>query len=499
MELVCEKVTKRFGSVIALSNATMTVKTGEVRALVGGNGSGKSTLSKILGGIIENDEGIITIDGQTYVVNSPIQAKNKGIIMTSQELSLLGNLTVSENMCLCNLDVKKGIPLLNRKQMKKRTQDVLAMIGKEKLIHAKIESLPANEQYLLELSKALIQKPKILIVDEITSALYKGDVDVVEKILNKLKEEGVIVLFISHRLNEVFRFCDSVTVLRNGDTVGTYKVKDLDENTLISYMSGRDITDEINFSKQIDEEHSEIILETGNIHLQAFHKEVTLSVRKSEFIGIAGLDGQGQRTFLRSLFGLHGAVNITFHNKNLVINSPRKAVTSGFAFISGDRESEGTFKERSISENFAVVSSLVFRKKVSGINEYLRGCGVKYNDIKERIISLSGGNQQKIVIARWTSSKPKIILADDPTKGIDIQARREVHETFRKLLEQGSSVLMISSDDEELVETSKMMPLSRVIVFYEGEIVKTLRGEEITIENIAANSSGKTNSKVGCL
>ncbi|MDC7287733.1 sugar ABC transporter ATP-binding protein [Blautia schinkii] len=495
MELVCNQVTKRFGSVVALSNATMTIKTGEVRALVGGNGSGKSTLSKILGGILYCDEGEITMDGERYEVSSPKEAKAKGIIMTSQELSLLNNLTVEENMCLCDLDVKGGF--VDRSQMRKRTREVLKLIGKEELLNLRIDKMPANEKYLLELAKALIQKPQVLIVDEVTSALYKSDVEVVEKLLNQLKEEGVIVLFISHRLNEVFAFCDTVTVLRNGDTVGTFQVKDLDENTLISYMSGRDITEEIMVSDSIDESDLEIVLRTGKVHLPRFHKEVELDVHKSEFIGVAGLDGQGQTTFLRSLFGLESTVNVEFDGKPLTISSPRKAVKAGFAFVSGDREKEGTFKERSIAENFAVVSDMLLKKKPKNIDDYLKKAGVKYNRCEDLIISLSGGNQQKVVIARWTSSNPKIILADDPTKGIDIQARRDVHETFRQLLDKGSSVVMISSDDEELVETSKMMPLSRIIVMYEGEIVKTLRGSEITVENIAAYSSGKQKCKVG--
>lgn len=494
MELVIDKVTKRFGNVIALSNASLKVQSGEVRALVGGNGSGKSTLSKILGGILYNDEGTITMDGVPYKVNSPQEAKKAGVIMTAQELSLLNNLTVAENMCLCDLNAKAGF--VDRKAILARTKEVLKRIGKEDLLKARISTLPANEQYLLELAKALVQKPKLLIVDEVTSALYKSDVKVVEQILNSLRQEGVIVLFISHRLNEVFEFCDSVTVLRNGDTIGTFKVKDLDENTLISYMSGRDITEDVTVSETINENDAEIVLRTGKVHLKRFEKDVELNVHRSEFIGIAGLDGQGQTVFLRSLFGLDNKVNMEFEGQPLEINNPRKAVKSGFAFVSGDREKEGTFKERSIEENFGVVTDMIFRNKPKNADDYLRGCGVKYHKKEDLIISLSGGNQQKVVIARWTSSDPKVILADDPTKGIDIQARRDVHETFRQLLEKGSIVLMVSSDDEELVETSKMMPLSRVIVMYEGEIVKTLKGDEITVENIAAYSSGKKNGEV---
>ena len=207
MKLEAKNIKKRFGSVIALNDAEITIESGDVRALVGGNGSGKSTLAKILGGALAQDSGEITIDGEAYNVKSPIEAKSKGIVMTSQELSLLNNLTVIENICLCNLDTMKGLPFINRKALEKKTKDVLAMMGKESLINRRIESLPANEQYLVELAKALVQEPKILIMDEITSALYKNDVALVKKIIEDLKKKGTIVIFISHRLNEVFDMC----------------------------------------------------------------------------------------------------------------------------------------------------------------------------------------------------------------------------------------------------------------------------------------------------
>ena len=473
----------------------MTVKSGEIRALVGGNGSGKSTLSKILGGSVLQDSGEVLLDGHPYAVKSPIEAKHKGVIITSQELSLLPNLNIVENICLCNMDQKRGF--LDYYKMEQRTREVLERFGKEHLINKAISMLPANEQYLLELAKALVQTPHVLIVDEITSALHKGEVALVKTILEELKQKGVITLFISHRLNEVFDLCDSVTVLRNGDTVGTFKSAELSEMQLISHMSGRDVTQEHAVEcSAIKPGDRKVILE-AKVHLEEFDKDIELNIVQGEFIGVAGLDGQGQSEMLRTLFGMRRPVDLTFCGKPLRIHSPSKAIKNGFAFLSGDREREGTFKERSIAENFNAVNNLVLNKKYDeDTDTCLKKNGVKYNSAKDLITSLSGGNQQKVVIARWTYTGAKILLADDPTKGIDIQARREVHETFRKMIQEGTSVIMISSDDEELVETSKMMPFARVIIMYEGQIARTLVGEDINLEAIAASSSGQLSSEV---
>lgn len=490
MELKIENVTKKFGSNVALSNADFTLQSGEIRALVGGNGSGKSTISKILTGIVGKDTGDVLIDGKSFNGKNPREGKDHGIIMTSQELSLLPNLSVAENICLCNLDTYGKSKFTAKKASVKRARELLRKVNKEEIINMQIHDLPANEQYLVEFVKALAQNPKVLIVDEITSALYKSDVDAVTKILNELKDEGVIILFISHRLNEVLTICDTVTVLRNGDTVGTYNTKEINENKLISYMSGRDIEDVV-VSEHKNVSDAKTVLDTGIVHLPQFDTYVHLEVKEGEFVGVAGLDGQGQKEFLRSLFAMNGPIDLIFKGKTLHLKHPRDAVKYGFAFISGDREREGTFKERSIAENAHAVNSLVLGKKIEDIDKFLKQNGVKYGHSSHLITSLSGGNQQKVVISRWTATNPGLILADDPTKGIDIQARRDVHNTMRQLLEENNSVIMISSDDEELVETANMMPLGRIIVFYEGNIVATYTGDAITVENISAASSGK--------
>ena len=493
MKLECKNISKRYGSVVALNNADLTIESGEIRGLVGGNGSGKSTLSKILSGAAVLDEAEILIDNFPYKANSPREGKEKGIVMTAQELSLLRNLSVSYNINLCFLDEILGKSrFINKDYAEQRAIELLEMLNIKHILEMNINDISTNEQYLVEFAKALIQKPKILIVDEITSALYKNDVEIVKNVLFKLRDEGIIIIYISHRLNEIFEICDNVTVLRNGNTVGTFDVSNIDENELISYMSGREIKDVL-VSEHLDEGSTPVILDTKDVPLNVHNKDtsVRLRVREKEFVGIAGLEGQGQKDFLRSLFAIDKPITLEYKGEVVTLNGPRDAVKNKFAFISGDREVEGTFKERSIAENAVAVSDLVLNSKIQEVDDLLKNSGVKYSNAKDLIISLSGGNQQKVVISRWTATKPNIILADDPTKGIDIQARRDVHETMRNMLESGSSVIMISSDDEELVETSKMMPMSRVVVFYEGTIVATLYGEDISLENISATSSGK--------
>jgi ribose transport system ATP-binding protein len=261
---------------------------------------------------------------------------------------------------------------------------------------------------------------------------------------------------------------------------------------LISHMSGRQISEKHVHNRSVtDEKERQIALE-AKVHLKEFNKDVELKVAKGEFIGIAGLDGQGQTTLLRSLFGMYGGISVKFYGKELYINAPGKAIKNGIAFLSGNRETEGTFKERSIAENFDAVNKLVLKKEQEkDVDACLRLNGVKYNNCRDLITSLSGGNQQKVVIARWTYTGAKFLLADDPTKGIDVQARKDVHETFFNMIENGASIIMISSDDEELVETSKMMPMAKIIVMYEGSIASVLTGNGINLESIAASSSGQ--------
>jgi len=486
--LILQNIAKSFGSVIAIKNADMAVAKGEVRAILGGNGSGKSTLAKVTGGIYAKDSGNITFENRPINCNSPRTAKNSGIIVTSQELSLFNNLTVEENISLCN-PPKKVTGSRDKKEIKKRAEEVLSHMRLTHLIGKTIAGLPPNQQYMLELAKALVQHPKILIIDEITSALYREDVEIVEKIIKVLKEKGCIVLFISHRMHELYAICDSVTIMRNGETVGTFPMQEKTEDELLSLMVGQDIISYHGEGKHIETGTSEdSFISAEKIPIKSYHSTVNLEICKGEIVGIAGLQGHGQSDLVRALFALDGSIDIKVHGAKQSIRNPKQAVQHGFAFISGDREGDGIFNERNIRENVSVVKTLVKNKTMPDAKALLDSYNIKYNDTRQLITSLSGGNQQKVVVARWLDTLPFLLLADDPTKGIDVNARADLHRALAELVEKGNAVVMVSSDDDELVNITSMVKKSRILVMYEGKIVAALTGANITREKISAAS-----------
>lgn len=409
------------------------------------------------------------------MVQSPIQAKAKRVVMTSQELSLLSNLTVVENLCICDIPTKMFFTRAGK--MKEKADKILRLLDIEYLKERKIESLSASEQYMIEFAKALMQQPEVLIVDEITSALYSSDVEKVGNILKMLRRKGVSVLFISHRMEEIFAFCDTVTVMRNGNTLGTYPVKAVNASRLLSEMTGREIVkSEIKISAGQEQEGHEELLAVKGLRLKGFDTSIDFTVRRGEIIGITGLEGHGQSALVRALFGLNGKYHLQYLGKTTVIRSCTDAVKHKMAFISGDRVREGIFGERSIADNTEVTAKQVLAEKSVHVSETLKKFHVKYGSVKHRITSLSGGNQQKVVIARWVVSKPMLVLTDDPTKGVDVQARKDIHDIFLELAAHGSAVVMVSSDEEELIELSRNAANARILIMYEGKIVKELRG-----------------------
>jgi ribose transport system ATP-binding protein len=486
--LKCTSLQKSFGSVKALSNTSFSVKSGEIRAILGGNGSGKSTLAKILGGAVRLDHGEIQLFDKPTVIHSPRHAKRQGIIITSQELSLFTNHTVETNLLMCGIPRSLGI-FINKKSIKRTAEKVLTDLKLSHLLGKKVSELTPNEQYMIEFAKALIQKPKILIVDEITSALYREEVELVKQTLFHLKEEGVSILFISHRMSEIYSICDSVTVMRNGETIATVGIQEKNQNELLSMMSGRDVTDLIHsHSEAVCRADSRPLLTAPNLRLNRFGTRLNVQIQEGEFVGIAGLQGHGQSELVRTLFGMKGSIHVKLEEEDLHLSNPRQAVAKGLAFISGDREKEGVFAIRSLTENLTSVAELVMKKKGLDTDDLLRQHGVKFKSVKQPIQTLSGGNQQKVVIGRWIVTQPKILLADDPTKGIDVQARLDVHHMLCDLIQQGSSVVLVSSDDEELVQLARMSPFARILIMYEGEIVRMLTGSDVTTENIISAS-----------
>ena len=485
MGLKLEGIAKSYGAVVAIKQAGMEIEDGEVRAILGGNGSGKSTLAKVVSGLISKNSGTITYNGKELNFTSPADAKRHHVIMTSQELSLFNNLTVEENICIC--DVPKNGIFTNRKALKEKARQVLERMKLSHLMGVKVEELPPNQQYMVELAKALVQEPKILMIDEITSALYRADVEIVDDIIRELKQKGVIILFISHRMEELYAMCDSVTIMRNGETFGTYPMQDKTEDELLSLMVGSTI--EAYHGKGRDGAvQREIFVDVPDIPIPSYGTNLSLQIGKGEIIGIAGLQGHGQVDLLNALYGLNGAIRLSIDGKNVTIHNPKDAVSHQFAYLSGDREKDGTFQERSLTENIAAVKELVKHEALGGARQALDSYHVKYDNPDQLITALSGGNQQKVVVGRWLATKPRLLLLNDPTKGIDVKARNDLHQMFTALAAEGNAVVMISSDEDELVNITSMPEVSRVLVMYEGTISAVLEGQDITRENISAAS-----------
>lgn len=484
MNLSCENINKTFGSVVALHDASLSVASGEVRALLGGNGSGKSTLAKILGGVIAPDSGVVRLDGTPFVATSPISSKRKHLVITSQELSLFNNLSVIENLNVFRTPCRFGL-FSDRKKMQERALEMLRYLHLESIAGQPVGSLPPNQLYMLELAKALLQDPEVLVIDEVTSALFREDVKVVKSVLKDLKEKGVAVIFISHRMSEIMDLSDKVTVMRNGEILGTFETGETTPDQLLSLMTGRDSTAGYPEADAAKLPETEVILSLKEYPLAEFDSRISLDLHKGEIIGIAGLQGHGQSTLIRKIYGLYGSEDkITYQGKTVANTTPMAAVKRRIGFLSGDRVGEGVFGERSVAENVNCVTGLIFNRKSAGETEVLKQFNVKYKSTGQLITSLSGGNQQKVVMARWMSADLNLLLADDPTKGIDVQARRDIHKILCDMSEAGTAIMMVSSDDEELVELTRMAPRARVIVMYEGAIIKELRGNEITVQNI---------------
>jgi ribose transport system ATP-binding protein len=512
-KIVCENIKKHFGGIKALQGASLDLKAGEIRALFGGNGSGKSTLSKILGGVLAPDSGKIFIDDKEVKINSPMKAKQLGIIITSQELSLFDNLSI-ENNILLNKFPKKSKYFINRNKINDNARLILQELQISDILSFPVKKLPENKKYLLEFAKALAQEPKFLIVDEITSALFTQDFEIVRNALFKLRDKGLPIIFISHRMNEIYNICDTVTVMRNGMTIGTYDLKSIDKEELLDLMTGKKSEEDkdsiydnilykeknknnnISYNENIKKEKvkkdtNNYLLKLENLKLKSFSKQISLNIMPGEFIGLSGLQGQGQSELVRTIFGLNESFELNIKGKKVVIDSPIKSIKHGFAFISGNRQTEGVFSDRSVQENLDVVHDIIFSRGKVNYQTIIDQLEIVVNNLTQLIKSLSGGNQQKVVIGRWICTEPLILLADDPNKGVDVQARCDVHKIFKKLIDSGKTIIMASSDDEELVDISRLIPNTRILIFYNGIIVRTLLGEDINVKNIISASLAK--------
>lgn len=495
--LTLENISKSFGAVQALDKASLTLVPGEIRAFLGANGSGKSTIVKILSGLVKKDEGTVLLDNKTIDITSPHISKAFGIAAAYQDLSLVSYLSVRDNLLLGHEPIGKT-GMIGRKEAWDIFGRYLDMLGAKIDPDTLVSTLDLSIQNIVEIAKALTWKPSYLLLDEITASLYQEQVDVLFSLLKKVASEGVSILFVTHRLEEVFRLCDSATILRSGKTVASMSLSGVDECDLIYHMTGKKVEAYCHSPTGSTETKKTGIpvLKTNKLTIRGRFSDVSLCISEGEIVGVAGLQGQGQAEFLRSVYGYYSYDEGTmeFRGRQVKFRIPAEAVAAGFGFIPGDREHEGIFHVRPVYENifsarFSLMGMLRWlnpKNLVEAANDIIKKLNVVTAGPEFPANSLSGGNQQKLVIGRWLVTNPKVLLLDDPTKGVDISSRREIHDLLRDMAKKNTAILFSSSDNEELLEIAE-----RIVVFYEGRIIAELVGTDISEENLSAAILGK--------
>lgn len=485
-------ITKRYGGVTALDSVDFSCELGSIHAVLGENGAGKSTLIKIMSGVVSPDEGTMMLKGQRTSFRGPAEANAAGVVCIFQELSLIPDLSVADNICISNPPRRFGF--IDRAEQIHRAERLLARIQCEDVNpRSRVRDLPLSRRQMVEIAKALSRDPSVLILDEATSALTAADVDNVLALLRKLRDEGLSILTISHRMHEIEAVADRCSVFRNGQHIETFQEGDHSANDIVQMMIGREIS--AHFPPKRSFTPVEEALRIEKLNWEPSLNNISLTVHKGEIVGLGGLDGQGQKELLLGLFGVLKKLqgNIFVNGKEVSIKSPMHAKQSGIdmALIPEDRKTEGLLLPMSIADNLGLASLKQLSRGPfvdkqafdKAINDSIAHMQIKVGSSTDAVSTLSGGNQQKVVIAKWLMTDPRIVLLNDPTRGIDVGTKQEIYRLLRQLAEEGVSVLIYSTDYEELIGCC-----DRVAVMYDGEIVRELEGADISETNIIASS-----------
>ncbi len=486
-----EGVSKRYGGVRALEKADLEISTGQIHAILGENGAGKSTLIKLVAGVIPPDAGRMLLDENEVTFPTPAAANKVGIVCIFQELSLVPDLSVADNIFISGPPKKFG--LIDRRTQHRRAEQALVNAGAED-IHplALVKDLALSRRQMVEIAKALARNPRILILDEATSALSAGDVERVFAVLKRLRGEGMASLYISHRMHEIAELADVCSVFRNGQKVSTYLAGTKSNQEVVEMMIGREYKN-VFPPKPETKNQTNSILEVRNLNWTTRLNNISLTAQKGEIVGLGGLDGQGQRELLLALFGVLRGISgdISIDGKSVRITSPTQAKSPeiGMALIPEDRKTEGLMLPLSVRDNlsFSAFHKVAKRGIVNRetenklINEMIALLGIKTASPDMAVGSLSGGNQQKVVIAKWLMNAPRIILLNDPTRGIDVGTKQELYQLLRNLADQGAAILFYSTDYDELIGCC-----DKVLVMYDGAIKTELHGKEITEHSLIA-------------
>ena len=481
--LSASNISKSFIGVRALNNIDITINAGEIHCLAGENGCGKSTLVKCISGVYTPDEGTIQIEGQTCGSMTPIEAMNHGIQVIYQDLSLFQHMTVAENIAISKLKFE-NTKIINWKTIKAIAKEQLDKIGVTMDLDETVGEISMANKQMVAICRALAQNAKILFMDEPTTALTKTEVSHLMKVMLELKKKGLAIVFISHKLDEVFEVADKITIFRNGNKIGDFNSSDLDEKSLSYYMTGREIEYPRYHRTYKD---NTPILSVEHLTRKGQYEDMSLTVRPGDIIGLTGLLGSGRTELAMSLFGLNKtqAGVIKVNGKEVDINSPMVAKKYGIALLPEDRSREGLFIERKIKENISAPiidtickKGIVNRKKENEIAEkYVEELKVRTPSIETVVGTLSGGNQQKVVISKWIATSPKVFIMDTPTVGIDIGSKAEIYEQIHKFADEGMAILLISDEIQEV-----MANCNRVLVMAHGKCVVELSEEDLMQE-----------------
>ena len=492
--LEVQNLTKRFPGVVALDRVNLRLARGEVLALIGENGAGKSTLMKILAGVQTPDEGEILIDGEHVEINSVERAMHWGIALIHQELNLSDNLDVGANIFLGREPLKFG--LIDKVAIQREAQRFLDRVGLDVSPDVLVRDLSIGRQQMIEIAKALSMNTRVLIMDEPTSSLSAKETESLFEVVDQLRDSGVSVIYISHRLGEVKRLADRVTVFRDGKNAGDLDRDEISHDRMVALMVGRDISQ---FYARVDNEIGDVVLEARNLVTRAnpLH-ELNFAVRSGEIVGIAGLVGAGRTEVLQTLFGVTPAVDgtVLVQDKVVTLNSPSDAIRVGIALVPEDRKQQGLILEMSVSNNVSLARLNRTRRYGCLLNhvaesedtdESIEKLNIKTPGPDQVVQYLSGGNQQKVVLGKWLTLAPKVLLLDEPTRGIDIGAKQEIYQLMEDLASQGVAILFVSSEMEEIIGMS-----DRALVMHEGRLAGQLSREELDEEAIMQLATGQS-------
>ncbi len=485
-------IAKHFGGVQALRGVNFSLFPGEVHALVGENGAGKSTLVKILAGVYRPDAGVVKIGGEVIELRSPTQAQALGIAVVQQEPMLFPDLNVAENVFM-GRHPRDRFGRVDWKRMYREVDQLLESLGVSLSSRTPVQGLSVAEQQLVEIAKALSLRARVLVLDEPTAALSSHEVEELFSIVKQLRERGVAVLFVSHRLEEVFKIADRLTVFRDGTHIITAPVSEMDTEEIIKHMVGRELS---NLFPKREVEIGEVVLEVRHLTRPGVFADVSFQLRRGEILGFAGLVGAGRTEVARVLFGLDRAESgeIWLKGKKVHIRSPRHAMNYGIAYVPEDRHQHGLVMNFSIAANITLpilqqVSRLGLvdprrEQKIAG--EYSSQLQVRSTGVEQLVNALSGGNQQKVVLSKWLATNPSVLILDEPTRGIDVGAKAEVHRIISDLAAKGLAIILISSELPEVLAVA-----DQVIVLQEGRVTGTFTRSEATQERVMFAATGQ--------